>query len=90
MLCPDNAWSIGKAITENHGSYYERAKAAATTCAALMLADPELVFTAFEKESLLGYLEQLRDLPAQEEDFIDLCLSKYRTVKGFRPAAYGL
>lgn len=90
MLCPDNAWTIGKAVVDNHESYYVRAKAAAITCGALMLGDPQLRFTAFEKESLLGYLKEMEALPDKEEDFIDLCLKKYGKVKGFLPAAYGL
>ena len=55
-----------------------------------MLGDPQLRFTAFEKESLLGYLKELEASPAAEDDFIDLCLGRYRKVSGFLPAAYGL
>jgi methanol--5-hydroxybenzimidazolylcobamide Co-methyltransferase len=69
---------------------YARAKAAAMTCGELMLGDPQLHFTAFEKESLQGYMKQMENLPADEEDFIDLCLEKYSQVKGFLPEAYGL
>ncbi len=90
ILCPDNAWAIGKAVVDNNESYYVRARAAATRCAELMLGDPRLRFTAFEKESLLGYLKEIETLPATEADFIDLCLRKYSKVKGFLPAAYGL
>jgi methanol--5-hydroxybenzimidazolylcobamide Co-methyltransferase len=90
ILCPDNAWAIGQAIVENNESYYVRARAAAMKCGELMLADPQLGFTAFEKESLLGYLAEMQTLPDTEEDFIDLCLHKYSKVKGFLPAAYGL
>jgi methanol---5-hydroxybenzimidazolylcobamide Co-methyltransferase len=90
ILCPDNAWRIGQALVANNGSYYQRALAAAMTCGELMLGDPQLRFTAFEKESLLGYLKELETLPAAEDDFIDLCLTRYRKVNGFLPAAYGL
>lgn len=90
ILCPDNAWTIGSAVVKNNESYYARARAAALACGALMLGDPQLRFTTFEKESLLGYLKEIEALPASETDFIDLCLNKYRKVKGFRPAAYGL
>lgn len=90
ILCPDNAWTIGKAVVDNNESYYVGAKAAAMTCAALMLADRQLRFTNFEKESLLGYLKEMEALPDTEADFIDLCLRKYSKVKGFLPAAYGL
>lgn len=90
ILSPDNAWTIGKALVDNNESYYARARAAALTCGELMLADPQLQFTAFEKESLLGYLKEISSLPDGEADFIDLCLDKYSKVKGFLPEAYGL
>jgi methanol--5-hydroxybenzimidazolylcobamide Co-methyltransferase len=90
ILSPDNAWTIGKALVDNNDSYYARARAAAMTCGELMLNDSELLFTAFEKESLLGYMQEMENLPADEADFIDLCLKKYSQVKGFLPEAYGL
>lgn len=90
ILCPDNAWTIGKAVTRNNESLYARARAAAITCGELMLGDPQLLFTTFEKESLLGYMKELASLPDREADFIDQCLEKYRKVKGFRPESYGL
>ena len=55
-----------------------------------MLGDPLLKLTAFEKESLQGYMRDLEALPDTEEDFIGLCLHKYNKVKGFNPASYGL
>lgn len=90
ILCPDNAWSIARAVVENNGSLYERARAAAISAGRLMLGDPRLRFTAFEKESLLGYMGELEALPDGEGDFIDRCLQRYGKVKGFRPASYGL
>jgi methanol---5-hydroxybenzimidazolylcobamide Co-methyltransferase len=90
ILCPDNAWAIGKAVVDNSESDYVRARAAASTCAELMLGDPQLYFTAFEKESLLNYLKEMDSLPDTEPDFIDFCLRKYSRVKGFLPGAYGL
>jgi methanol--5-hydroxybenzimidazolylcobamide Co-methyltransferase len=90
ILTPDNAWAIGKALVDNSDSYYTRARAAAMTCGELMLADPQLPFTTFEKESLLSYMKEMESLPADEEDFIDLCLKKYSQVNGFLPEAYGL
>lgn len=90
MLCPDNAWRIGKSVVDNNRSYYARAKAAASECATLMLEEPQLRFPTFEKECLLHYLQELEELPENEEDFIELCLKKYSKVKGFLPAAYGL
>ncbi len=90
ILCPDNAWAIGDTIVKNNAGFYIRAKAAALKCGELMLGDPQLRFTAFEKESLLTYMREMDALPDSEEDFIDLCMNKYRKVKGFRPSSYGL
>ena len=55
-----------------------------------MLGDPALKLTAFEKESLQGYMKDMAALPDNEADFMDMCLKKYAKVKGFVPAAYGL
>ncbi|HTY21858.1 MAG TPA: methyltransferase MtaB domain-containing protein [Desulfomonilaceae bacterium] len=90
MLSPDNAWQIGKALVDNNASLYSRAKAAAMKCGELMLGDPKLKLTAFEKESLQAYMKDMQALPDKESDFIDMCLKKYAKVKGFIPAAYGL
>jgi methanol--5-hydroxybenzimidazolylcobamide Co-methyltransferase len=90
ILCPDNVWAIGKALVGNNESLYARGRAAALTCGELILGDPELQMTAFEKESLQTYMKELETLPDREEDFIDLCLKKYGGVKGFRPGSYGL
>ena len=90
ILCPDNAWAIGKAVVDNHESLYARARAAALTCGELILGDPQLRLTGFEQESLQGYLKEIESLPDREADFIDMCLQKYSKVKGFQPASYGL
>jgi methanol--5-hydroxybenzimidazolylcobamide Co-methyltransferase len=90
ILCPDNAWVIGKALVDNNESHYARTRAAAITCGELMLADEQLHFTDFEKQSLMGYMAELEALPEQEQDFIELCLNRYAQVNGFLPQAYGL
>lgn len=90
VVCPDNAWRIGRAIVDHATSLYARGRAAALTCGALLLGDERLRFTAFERESLLGYMKELEALPEDEGSFIDLCLSRYGKVKGFRPSSYGL
>jgi methanol--5-hydroxybenzimidazolylcobamide Co-methyltransferase len=90
ILCPDNAWAIGKAVVDNHESLYARARAAAIRCGELILGDPQLRLTVFEQESLQGYMKEIEALPDKEPDFIDLCLKKYSKVKGFQPASYGL
>lgn len=90
ILSPDNAWAIGRAMVENSESMYARARTAALKCGELMLADPQLRFTDFEKDALLGYIHELEALPEAEGDFIDLCLRRYGKIKGFRPESYGL
>jgi methanol--5-hydroxybenzimidazolylcobamide Co-methyltransferase len=90
ILCPDNAWKIGKVVTENHQSLYGRARAAAIKCGELISGDPQLRLTAYERDALSYYMAELDGLPEDEEDFIDLCLSKYAKIKGFRPESYGL
>jgi methanol--5-hydroxybenzimidazolylcobamide Co-methyltransferase len=90
ILCPDNAWTIGKAVVDNHESLYARARAAAIKCSELILGDPRLRLTVFELESLKRYMKEIDSLPDKEADFIDLCLKKYSKVKGFQPASYGL
>jgi methanol--5-hydroxybenzimidazolylcobamide Co-methyltransferase len=90
ILSPDNAWTIGKALVDNNESYYSRARAAAMTCGELLLGDPKLEFTTFERDALTGYMKQMETLPDDEDTFISQCLEKYGQVKGFTPEAYGL
>lgn len=90
ILCPDNAWEIGRAVTENHQSLYNRALAAALACGELILKDPQLRLTAYENDALTHYMEELEGLPDNEGDFIDLCLNKYARFKGFRRESYDL
>lgn len=90
LLSPDNAWAIGKALVDHGPSPYARARAAGLLSTELVHADPRLQLTAEEREALQGYARELEDLPDREEDFIDLCLSRFAKVKGFRPASYGL
>jgi methanol--5-hydroxybenzimidazolylcobamide Co-methyltransferase len=90
MLAPQNAYEIGKAVVANNESLYARGKAAAVKCGELMLGDPKLKLTVFERESLQGFMKDLEALPAKEGDFIDMCLKKYKNVHGFSPASYGL
>ena len=90
LLCPDHAWTIGETMVRHHQSPYARARAAALKSGELMLADPLLRFTKFEKAALLDYMQTLESLPEAEADFIDHCLHRYATVKGFKPASYGL
>lgn len=90
ILCPDNAWTIGKAVVDNNESLYSRARAAALTCGELILQDHLLRLTAFEQDSLQHYLRELDSLPDMEENFIDFCLARYSKVDGFSAESYGL
>jgi methanol--5-hydroxybenzimidazolylcobamide Co-methyltransferase len=56
----------------------------------IILGDSKMKLTSNEKEALTKAMNELEGLPASEGDFIDLCLKKYKGVKGFNPAAYGL
>lgn len=90
ILCPDNAWEIGKSVVDNNESRYVRARAAALKCGELMLGDDQLKLTAFESDSLKSYMKDLDELPDDEGTFTDMCMSKYSNVKGFNPVSYGL
>lgn len=89
ILCPDNAWKIGKAVTEHPQSLYARARAAALVCGELIAGDPNLHLTTYERDALAHYMGELDALPEQEENFIDLCLARYTGIKGFRKESYG-
>ncbi|GBF32334.1 methanol:corrinoid methyltransferase [Desulfocucumis palustris] len=91
ILAPDNAYEIGKAIVANNGSYYARSRAAAMKAGELMLGDPLLRMSAFEKEALQSSMAQLEAMPENEQDFIDNCCEIYKKqVRGFEPKNYGL
>jgi len=91
ILAPDNAWQIGNAIVSNRAkSDYASGKAAALKAAEIILGDSKMKLTAFEKDALTKAKKDLEALPEKEGDFIDMCLKKYKGVKGFNPAAYGL
>ena len=90
ILCPDNAWKIGKAVTENSQSFYARARAAALKCGELIFEDSRLQLTVYERDALAHYMAELDKLPEDESDFIDLCLTRYAKIKGFRRESYGL
>jgi methanol--5-hydroxybenzimidazolylcobamide Co-methyltransferase len=35
-------------------------------------------------------MKEMEGLPDDEGDFIQMCLDRYKDVKGFNPASYGL
>lgn len=91
ILCPENAFEIGKAIVSNNTSYYARSRAAAMRAGELMLGDTKLQMSAFEKESLESAMRTLEGLPDKEEDFISECNDIYKKlIPGFSLRNYGL
>ena len=91
ILAPDNAWKVGNAITSNRAeSFYASARAGAMEAGNIILKDSKMKLTAHEKGALTKAMKDMDALPAKEGDFIDMCLKKYKDVKGFNPKAYGL
>ena len=91
ILAPDNAWKVGNAITSNRAeSFYASARAGAMEAGNIILKDSKMKLTAHENGALTKAMKDMDALPAKEGDFIDMCLKKYKDVKGFNPKAYGL
>jgi methanol--5-hydroxybenzimidazolylcobamide Co-methyltransferase len=91
ILAPDNAWEIGNAIVGNRSKgNYLSARAGAVKAGEIILKDSKMKLTAHEKDALNKAMKELDALPASEGDFIDMCLEKYKNVKGFNPKSYGL
>jgi methanol--5-hydroxybenzimidazolylcobamide Co-methyltransferase len=91
ILAPDNAWEVGNAIISNREkSNYASARAGAIKAGQIILGDPKMKLTALEKKALNAAMKDLEALPDAEGDFIQQCLDKYKDVKGFNPASYGL
>jgi methanol--5-hydroxybenzimidazolylcobamide Co-methyltransferase len=91
IVAPDNAWEIGNAIVSNRDkSNYASARAGAMKAGQIILGDAKMKLTALEKKALNAAMKDLEALPDAEGDFIQQCLDKYKDVKGFNPASYGL
>lgn len=91
ILAPNNAWEVGNAIVSNRSKgYYTSARAGALKAAAVIQGDAKMKLTALEQDALTKAVKEIEGLPDKEADFIDLCLKKYKDVKGFNPASYGL
>ncbi len=91
ILAPDNAWKVGNAITSNRAEgFYASARAGAIEAGNIILKDSKMKLTAHENGALTKAMKDMDALPAKEGDFIDMCLKKYKDVKGFNPKAYGL
>jgi methanol--5-hydroxybenzimidazolylcobamide Co-methyltransferase len=56
----------------------------------IIQGDAKMKLTALEKDALGKAMKDLEALPDGEGDFISMCLKKYKNVKGFNPASYGL
>jgi methanol--5-hydroxybenzimidazolylcobamide Co-methyltransferase len=91
IVAPDNAWEIGNAIVSNRdkGNYIS-AWAGAMKAGQIIMGDEKMKLTALEKRALETAMKELEALPSNEGDFIQQCLDKYKDVKGFNPASYGL
>lgn len=91
ILAPDNAWEIGNAIVSNRSvSNYASARAGAVKAGEIVLNDSKMRLTNLEKTALESAMKDLEALPDDEGSFIDMCLAKYKDVKGFNPGSYGL
>jgi len=91
ILVPDNAWKVGNAIVSNRAtSNYASAKAGAIQAGEIILGDAKMKLTAHEKAALTKAMADMKALPESEGNFIDMCLKKYKDVKGFSPKSYGL
>ena len=91
ILAPDNAWEVGNAIISNREkSNYASARAGAIKAGQIILGDAKMKLTALEKKALNTAMKDLEALPDAEGDFIQMCLDKYKDVKGFNPGSYGL
>jgi methanol--5-hydroxybenzimidazolylcobamide Co-methyltransferase len=91
ILAPNNAWEVGNAIVSDRAkSNYASARAGAIKAGEIILGDKQMKLTGLEKDALNKAMKDLKALPDAEGDFIDACLQKYKNVKGFNPAAYGL
>ena len=91
ILAPDNAWEVGNAIVSNRSKgNYLSARAGAIKAGEIILGDSKMKLTNLEKDALTKALKDLKALPDSEANFIDLCLTKYKDVKGFSPKSYGL
>ncbi len=90
VLAPNNAWEVGNAIVSNREKgNYASARAGALKAGEIINSDEKMKLTTLEQTALDNALRDLEALPDAEGDFIDMCLDKYKNVKGFNPASYG-
>lgn len=91
IIAPNNAWEIGNAIVSNRDkSNYVSARAGAIKAGEIILNDSQMKLTQLEKTALDKAMKEMESLPDDEGNFIDMCLDRYKDVKGFNPASYGL
>jgi methanol--5-hydroxybenzimidazolylcobamide Co-methyltransferase len=91
ILAPDNAWQVGNAIVSNRSKgNYLSARAGAMKAGEIILGDSKMKLTTLEKDALTKAMKDLEALPDNEGNFVDMCLKKYKDVKGFNPGSYGL
>jgi len=91
IVSPNNAWEVGNAIVSNRNkSNYNSALAGAKKAGTIILEDAQMKLTSLEEEALKKAMADMDALPDDEGTFIDQSLDKYKNVKGFNPASYGL
>jgi len=91
ILAPNNAWEVGNAIVSNREKgNYASARAGALKAGEIINNDEKMILTDLEQSALDTAIRELEALPDDEGNFIDMCLDKYKNVKGFNPGSYGL
>ena len=91
VVAPDNAWEVGNAIVSNRDkSNYASARAGAMKAGEIILNDSQMKLTQLEQKALDAAMKEMEALPDAEGDFIDMCLDRYKDVKGFNPKSYDL
>ena len=94
ILAYDNAYKIGKAISDNGNNIYLRARAAGLTAANIIkkgYETKELALTNKQLDVLNVIIKDLEALPDDEGKFFEYCDKKYKElVPLYDPKNYGL
>ena len=94
ILAYDNAYLIGKAITEEGEDIYLRSRAAALKAIELInlaVDQGRILLTRFERDTLDSTQKTYEQLPDDKDKFIKTCIKRYgRKVKEHDPKEYEL
>ena len=94
ILAYDNAYLIGKAITEEGEDIYLRSRAAALKAIELInlaVDQGRILLTRFERDTLDSTQKTYEQLPEDKDKFIKTCIKRYgRKVKEHDPKEYEL